>query len=156
MKEPVILANWMMCPDGTMIPSFHRHDYRTHTTIDTYKEVPRDLDGAAVLEPLDTRWSMNDGGSDYIRRGGVFTDMTVYDSDSFEVIRRFVCRGGRGKDGTEPLTWIPLFRMSNLWIESVLQYNKDNGIESKYDKWFQKELDYRFENKIFIKDKSKI
>ena len=29
-KEKILLANWIMCPDGTMIPSFHTHDFRTH------------------------------------------------------------------------------------------------------------------------------
>ena len=132
MKNPTILANWIMCPDGTMIPSFHRHDYRAHTSVDSYYDKDR---------TLNTMHSVNDGGSDYIRRAGVYTDMTVYDTDPFDVIRRFVCRCD--KNDSKGIIWTPLFRMSESWIKSVLQYNKDNNIKSKYDEWFQRELDYR-------------
>ena len=85
-----------MCPDGTMIPSFHRHDYRKNIAVDTYKEV------SSKVIPDNTRYSMVDGGTDYLRRGGKYVDMTIYSDDPFEVIRRFLCRGGRGKDGDQP------------------------------------------------------
>lgn len=137
-KKPKVLATWIMCPDGTMLPSFHRHDYREHTTIDlAVREHP---DG--VEEPEDflsdeykkwlkeseviikeSRFSMVDGGdNDYSRRGGVFTEMSIYSDDPFKVIRRFLCRGGRGSDGREHITWTPLFRMSDKWLFSLLTY----------------------------------
>ena len=52
-KEKILLANWIMCPDGTMIPSFHTHDFRTHQN---------DEDEESL--------SFNDGGTSYLRRGG--------------------------------------------------------------------------------------
>lgn len=162
-KERKILANWIMCPDGTMIPSMNRHDYRSHTTIDTWKRVWKcngkdvsydrlsemafeDIANLTKLVPAATRESMTDGGSDYLRRGGKYTDMTIYDDDPFELIRRFVCRGGRGKDGTEPLTYVPLFRMSDEWLKATIEYSPNNA----YNKFYQMELDYRKENDIFI------
>jgi hypothetical protein len=160
-----ILASWIMCPDGTMIPSFNRHDYREHETVDTWKRVTLDGDPATKepknkisrewnewndntkLIPNKIRHSMIDGGSDYLRRGGVFTEMTVYEDDPFEVIRRFLCRGSRGIDGDKPLTWVPLFAMSNNWLKAVIEYDPSNY----YNKWYYMELDYREDNKIDIK-----
>ena len=92
-EEPVVLATWIMASDGTIIPSFHRYDYRTHTSVDKSEEIH----GESV--PIETRTCYVDGGPEsFGRRGGEYTDMTVYSTDPFEVIRRFVCRGGRGKD----------------------------------------------------------
>lgn len=149
MKEEVILlASWIMCPDGTMLPSFHVHDFREHVTVDTFEL----NEESKTYEPDETRYSMIDGGTDYLRRGGKFTEMSVYSNDPYEVIRRFVCRGGRGKNSDEHITWTPLFRMSNSWLEAVIEYNEDRGIESIYTPYYKKELDYRKEKQIVIED----
>lgn len=160
-----ILANWALCPDGTMIPSMYRHDYREHVSVDTWKRVHKDdipepdtdkvpmsseqyqewLNGT-TLEIDSSRHTMVDGGNDYIRRGGAFTDMTVYDDDPFEVIRRFLCRGGRGKNNDQPLTYVPLFKMGEEWLQACIDYNNERGIDG-HNKWYQKELDYRNKHK---------
>ena len=169
-KERTILATWIMCPDGTMLPSFYGHDYRTHTTIDyVAREHPEGIpepeyksdnleermkwneEAKTVIKQ--SRWSMVDGGpSDYGRRGGDFIEMSVYSDDPFEVIRRFVCRGGRGKQSDQPITWTPLFKMSNSWLESVLQYNEERNIQSVYNFYYKEELKYRKQNNIVIED----
>lgn len=157
MEKRKILANWIMAPDGTMIPSMHRHDYRTHTSVDETRtfhpdgvEEPNIADREAwskwhselVTEITESRFSMADGGSSYLKRGGTFTEMTIYEDDDFEVIRRFLCRGGRGEDGKQPLTWVPLFRMDTEWLKACVNYNNEHGIEG-HNKWYVMELNYR-------------
>ena len=131
-----------MAPDGTMLPSFHRHDYRTHTTVDAvatehpdgtpepkelFSDEWKEWNEKAQTVVKESRWSMVDGGADwYGRRGGVYTEMTVYDDDPFEVIRRFVCRGGRGPKSDQRLTWTPLFRINDKWLFSLLTYMMRN------------------------------
>ncbi|HSH51209.1 MAG TPA: hypothetical protein VK982_05755 [Bacteroidales bacterium] len=129
-KEPILLANWIMCPNGTMIPSMHRHDYKEYVN-------------------EDGSYSSVDGGLDYLRRGGKYTEMSVYSDDPFEVIRRFVCRGGRGKEGKEPLTYVPLFRMSDEWLKATIEYIENDNI---YKEYYEKELEYRKENNVTIKE----
>lgn len=161
--KPILLANWIMCPDGTMIPSFHRHDYREHVTVDNKewihpegKEQPEDVfsdqwkewrrDSELVV--TQSRYSMVDGGSAYIRRGGVYTEMSIYSDDPYEVIRRFLCRGGRGKDNNQPLTWVPLFRIDDDWLEAIIEYEENRCAENLYLEYYRKELNYRKENNI--------
>lgn len=129
-KKPKILVNQIMTPDGTILQSHHRHDYR-------------------VYEDEEGRESSVDGGTDYLRRVGEYTEMSIYENDKFEVIRRFLCRGGRGKDGKEKLKYIPLFMMSNSWLKSCIEYSPNNY----YNKWYQMELDYREQNNIEINEK---
>lgn len=124
-KKKILLANWIMCPDGTMIPSFHTHDYRQR----------KDEEG---------RSSIVDGGLDYLRRAGEYTEMSVYSTDSFDVIRRFVCRGTRGKNGDEPLKYIPICAMTDEHLLATIEYNLKNGLQdSIYQVYYYKELVYR-------------
>lgn len=165
-KEPVLLATWIMCSDGTMLPSFHNHDYRTHTTVDSVAlEHPEEVEepekrysdewwkwnDECETVVKESRWSMVDGGPHpYGRRGGVYTEMSVYSDDPYEVIRRFVCRGGRGKDSKEHLTWTPLCRINNPWLEALIEYEGNRNPSSKMLKYYKKELKYRKKRNIFI------
>lgn len=158
MSERKILASWIMAPDGIMLPSFHVHDYRTHVTVDKWERVhPEGKEEPDISEDreawskwnselemkiIESRESMIDGGGVYLRRGGIFTEMTVYEDDPFEVIRRFVCRGGRGVNGDQPVTWVPLFQMDEEWLKACIEYNNNLGIQG-HNKWYAMELDYR-------------
>jgi hypothetical protein len=124
MADRILLANWIMCPDGTMMPSFHTHDFRTR----------KDDQG---------RISTVDGGIDYLRRAGEYTEMSIYSDDPFEVIRCFVCRGSRGINGDEPLHYIPLCKMTNEHLVATIEYNNNNNIDSIYQKYYYQELTYR-------------
>ena len=133
-EKPVIVANRIECPDGTILHSKHRHDYVTHT----------DKDGV---------WSMCDGGTAYLKRGGEFIDRTIYSDAPHEIIRDVVCRGGRGKNNDQPLKWIKLSKMSNSWLEACIEYNEERGLtNSVSSKQYQDELDYRVPLRIYIKD----
>ena len=167
MKEkPILLASWIMCPDGTMLPSFNRHDYREHVTIDSQEKVhPEGKEEPDISEReewskwnkecewivKESRFSMIDGGSEpFGRRGGVYTEMSVYSNDPFEVIRRFLCRGGRGVNSDQHLTWTPLFRINDNWLESLIEYCKEKQPSNKFLEYYIKELEYRKENNIFV------
>lgn len=100
-----------------------------------------------------------DGGTEYLHRSAnvypsTYTELDVYSTDSFEKIRETFARGGRGKNGDEPLTYVLLKDMSNSWIDATIDY-----ITKLYESpsWFVenvylKELEYRKEHSIFIKD----
>ena len=162
-KKPILLANWIMCPDGTMLPSFHRHDFRSHTTIDVIaqehpegEEEPADTFSKAWLKwrkslvtvTKEFRDSATDGGTNYLKRSGVYNEISIYSDDPFSVIRRFLCRGGRGKDSTEHITWTPLFIINDEWLVSLIDYVSE---EHPHLKYYKKELAYRKKRNIIIK-----
>lgn len=148
-KDRRIILNRIKTPDGTMITSKHRHDYVTYV----------DDNGLEY---------MVDGGRDYLRRNVhrtprnffqrifdkifgykdplAYTEMTVYSDEPFEVIRQYLLRGGRGKDGEQPLTWVPICSMSLSWLKECIKYCKERGYtpQNSFDvAMYQKEIDYR-------------
>lgn len=136
--EKIIILNQIKTPDGTVIRSMHRHDYVTHL----------DANGLQY---------MVDGGSDYLRRNrheaAPYVELTIYSDDPFEVIRENFHRGGRGKDGTQPLTWVPMSKMSDSWLLACIKYNADRGQGECYaNNLYKREYTYRQENEITIED----
>lgn len=136
--EKVIILNQIKTPDGTIIRSMHRHDYVTHL----------DANGLQY---------MVDGGCDYLRRNrhdaAPYEELTIYADDPFEVIRENFHRGGRGKDGRQPLTWVPMSKMSDSWLLACIKYNEDRGQGECYaNSLYKRELMYRQEKGITIKD----
>lgn len=138
MKERKLIAKWVMAPDGTMLPSFFWHDYRTHkmedgriTTVDG---------GRNPIYNTDTNWEA--------------TNMSVYLDDPFEVIRRFFCRLHKGADGKQKPTWTPLFKMSDKWLDEVIILNRKLGkqLDTDISILYEKERMYRFENSIHINE----
>ena len=129
MNDRKILANWIMCPDGVMLPSFSTHDFRQH--------------GDTAV----------DGGLEYLRRVGNYVEMSVFDDDPHEVIRRFVCRGTSGKNGDKPFHWIPIFKMSDEYLKATIEWNKTFGREgNRFNVHYHNELEYRKNHGITIKD----
>ena len=135
--ERKILVNQIRTPDGTILISHHRHDYKTYI----------DKNGLEY---------MVDGGQDYLRRNvhkdDLYEEMSLYDDTPIEELREAVHRGGRGKDGTEPLKYVLLKDMSNEWINNVLIYENKYRPHNIYISVFTAELIYRVKNKIFIED----
>lgn len=121
-----LVAQRIQTPDGTILQSYHRHDYKTHIDAVTGEEY------------------MIDGGIDYCR-GSVnkvpAKDLSVYLDDPFEEIREVVCWGTRGKGGKSPLTYKPLAVLDTDHIQAILETQWHIG------DWlrdlFRKELDYR-------------
>lgn len=133
----VIIQNAIRTPDGTFLVSKHRHDFVSY----------KDKNGKTY---------MTDGGNDYIRRSFdtvLYTDYTVYSDDSFYLVRMKLLRGGRGKDGMQVLTHVPLCDMSDVWIENCITYNKAMfGGKNIITGFYEKELRYRKKHGIIIHD----
>jgi hypothetical protein len=95
---------------------------------------------------------MVDGGTAYLRYGA--KDMSkikifaVYADDDFETVRKYATRGGRGKDGTQPLSWIAICDMTDDHLEAVLDY----GGADWHLELIKKEIQYRKEHGISIKE----
>jgi len=109
------------------IVSYHRHDYK--------------LCGCK-------NEAMVDGGTDYIRYGGKnlkkVVHHAVYTDDDFEKVRQYATRGSRGKDGLQPLTYIPICEMDDDYLEAVLDYG---GADWHLD-LIRKEIKYREDEKM--------
>lgn len=157
-----ILLNQIMTPDGTILTSNHRHDYVTY----------QDKNGLRY---------MVDGGDNYLRRTVhsiftknkflsfinliakifgcelkdplAYTELSIFSDDSIDKIRLHVCRGGRGKDGKQPLTWVKLCDMSTSWVQACVEYENKHRPENIMINVYKRELAYRFKNDIFIADK---
>ena len=132
-----IVHNAIQTPDGTILESRHRHDWKEYT----------DANG--------NHYSV-DGGMDYLRRGYTvqdYTEMSLYEDDDIEVLRKVVTRGGRGKDGKQPLTFTPICEMNDAWLEAAIQYNIDYGMGTMImNKLYKREQEYRKQNNITIDD----
>jgi hypothetical protein len=126
-------AKCLHCND--IITSYHGHDYVTC------------LCGKISV----------DGGNQYLKRSfdkpTDYEDLSVYSNAPFEEIRENFHRGGRGKDGTMPLTWTALCDMNDEWLAACILYNEERGSGDSFaNKMYRKELDYRKENNILIKE----
>ena len=127
--ERKLLLSRIQTPDGTILVSHHRHDYVTHV----------DKNGKEY---------MLDGGNDYQRvnkhEDAPYKDLSVYSDAPFEEIREALCRGGRGKNGDQPLTWVPLSQMNDEWLAACIIYNAERGeADSTASQYYAKEIEYR-------------
>ena len=138
-KNKEIIYNAMQTPDGTVIESKNRHDYVSHM----------DKNGETY---------MVDGGKDYLKRSVneiPAKELTMYlepwTLGFHEKAREVVKRGGRGINGDQPLTWVPICKMNDGWVKATIDYNANLGLE---DNWFTtllvKEVEYRKKNTISI------
>lgn len=118
-----LIRNAIRTPDGTVLESIHRHDYKTHT----------DANGKTY---------MVDGGLDYIRRAchGDEVNLCLNDDQPHEVQRDVLTWGTHGKDGDQPYKRIKIADMETEHIEAVL----DEGYPRKVIKnCMEKELEAR-------------
>jgi hypothetical protein len=135
MNEPKLLANRIITPDGTMLQSYHRHDYKTYI----------DANGKEY---------MVDGGIEY-RRGIIHDDAPskdacVYSDDPHDVIRDAFHWGTRGKSGGLFVTYKPISSLSNLHIHNIRM--TQTHIPEHVAKVFTDEEFYRRDNGIVIED----
>lgn len=126
MEESRLVANGVHCTMcNTTIFSYTTHDYKTCG--------------------CDNQTSV-DGGLSYVKRGGkdmsLTVPITVYSNEIFEKVRKYHCRGARGKSGKEPLRWIPLCEMTDQHLEAVIEY----GGAPWHLELISKELQYRREH----------
>lgn len=132
-KERKIVCNKIQTPDGTILESRNVHDYVSY----------EDANGETY---------MVDGGSQYMRRNIntiPYKELSIYSDDTIEVIRENFSWGTYGKSGKEALKYVLLKEMSNAHIQAIID------TQNNYNAWkdvFQRELEYRKENSIVIKD----
>jgi hypothetical protein len=127
MSEPRLVVNRAKCLEcGDEVQSHHVHDYVTCRC------------GALSV----------DGGLDYIKRvrksGCASKGMSLNEDDDFELIRMYLCRGSRGKNGDQPLTWIPLKDIDDEYLASLIDYKEANRqVRDVHYKMYLKEREYR-------------
>jgi len=135
-KTRQLVLNKVRCKlCGEELISYHHHDYKTCSC---------------------DNQTMVDGGLNYLRYGGFDMNQVelaaVYLDEPFEIVRNAFHWGTYGKSGKENLKYVLLSSMSNphlLKITSLMT----GRIPSWIEELFTKELEYRRQNKIWVKDK---
>ncbi len=127
-KEPQnhIVYNALQTPDGTILESLHRHDYKQYI----------DANGESY---------MIDGGLDYLRYNLIPKAppilLTVYNDDPHTLVRTVIRWGSYGVTGKDALKVQVLADMSNLHIKNIIENI------THIPKWrmdiFEDELEYR-------------
>ena len=123
-----LVYNAIRTPDGTILESFHTHDFKTYV----------DKNGKEY---------MVDGGRDYIRRNvhddAPYEELSVYTTDGHDKVREVVKWGTYGINGDEPRRYVKLMEMSDSHIQACL----DNvpTMSSTYRTAFINELKFRKE-----------
>lgn len=95
-----------------------------------------------------------DGGTDYLSRiGSRYTELSVDSDAPFEVIRKNLYWGSRGKDGKQPREWISLDLITDTHLDSILHYHKRNNSQFSLHGVLQRyEKHYRMLNNITVKE----
>jgi hypothetical protein len=121
-----LVYNAIRTPDGTILESTHRHDYKTYL----------DKNGKEY---------MVDGGLDYVRRNvhddAPYEDLSVYTTDGHDIVREVVKWGTYGINGDQPLTYILLKDMNTEHIRACLE--NVPRMHPAYKEAFKEELKLR-------------
>lgn len=126
-EEKKIVLNRAKCLDcNDIITSYHVHDYVT-----------------CSCKKLSV-----DGGTEYISRSYVdktkYINMNVYADEPFDIIRKSLHWGTRGKSGKDKLKFISISEMDDDHLEKILR-NEKVGANWIRD-FFIKEMQYRTKN----------
>lgn len=125
----MLIQNAIRTPDGTILDSRSRHDYKSY------------------VDTINGQTYMVDGGLDYIRRSiGLVEDLTLHDDDPHEVIREKLLRGTRGKDGKGEFRQVLLKDIDDEWLNNIIEYEEKHRPNNFYLKYYRKELELRKEN----------
>lgn len=132
-----LLLNRWQTPDGTVLTSFHTHDYVTHN----------DKNGEMYFV---------DGGCEYVRMSlnkEKMKNMCVYTNSPYSDIRNTIRRGTFSKDGKR--IWIPICNMSSPHLENCITYVMNHGDwkNNPHVFLYMKELVVRWEAGVYIPEK---
>ena len=128
-----LIRNAIRTPDGTVLESRTRHDYREYV----------DANGKTY---------MIDGGLDYCRTT-VHKDQQwagCYLEDGHDAVREALTWGTFGKNGDQPLRHVTLSEMSDAHIQACL--DTQPRMYAQIRTAMEAELQYREENNIVIED----
>jgi len=121
-----LVYNAIRTPDGTILESFHTHDFKTYV----------DKNGKEY---------MVDGGRDYVRRNvhdeAPYEELSVYTTDGHDKVREVLKWGTYGINGDQPLTYIALKDMNTGHIQACL--DTVPHIHSAWKQAFKEELKLR-------------
>lgn len=121
-----LVYNAIQTPDGTILESFHRHDFKTHT------------------DAITGEVYMVDGGI-YYRRGFdnqvPAKDLSLTTDSPFHLIREKFRWGTRGKSGNEPTRYVPLCKLESDHIKAIIE--TQTHIPDYIRKLFELELEFR-------------
>ena len=122
---PDIMYNAIQTPDGTILESHWVHDYKEH------------------LDQKTNRVYMVDGGRSYLRRSahGDEVDLSLYSDAPHKQLRDVVTWGTRGKNGDQPLKWVPVCDMETDHIEACLE--TQSQMSESMRRLLEDELAYR-------------
>ena len=94
--------------------------------------------------------TMCDGGYDYQRWGGkdlgAIQSFCIYDDEPHEVIRFYVERGSRGKNGDEELKYIKLKDLEDEHLKAMIKYEEEIRPNNRFLKIYKTEVKYRKKN----------
>ena len=126
-----LLRNAIQTPDGTILESRHRHDYKEY----------EDANGWVYVV---------DGGLDYIRRtvnkNEPATDLSLTEYMPHFMVRENVTWGTYGKAGDQPLSYIAIADMSDGHLQAVLDTQKN--MYPQVQDLMQAEIEYREQEKL--------
>ena len=122
---PDIIYSAILTPDGTLLESRHRHDYKEYV----------DANGETYLI---------DGGCNYVRSSvnkepAEFIQLT--EKDPIEVIREYWNWGSYGPSGDQPLHYVLLKDMEEDHMKAIL-----DNCTTRWEDLFKREIEYRKEN----------
>jgi hypothetical protein len=121
-----IVVNMIRTPDGTILQSFSRWDFKIHD------------------DKVSGERYMVDGGIDYIRRSQnkvPYKELSLTIDSPHEEIREHFFWGTYGKDGLSPYRRVLLKKMTSDHIEAILR--TQSHLAERIRKVFQNELNYR-------------
>lgn len=132
MSDTLVL-NAIRTPDGTVLESRNRHDYREYT----------DANGKTY---------MIDGGLGYVRCSAHEDQEWVgcYLEDGHAKVREALAWGTFGKNGDEPYRQVKLSKMSNAHIQACL--DTQPRMYKQFRTAMKNELAYREKQNIIIED----
>lgn len=88
-----------------------------------------------------------DGGREYLHRLGKFEnyiELTVYSDAPFETIRKSLHRGSRGPEGKDPMKWVKLSEIDDIYLDNLIEYMENNKFVDSVDyRMYLKEKEYR-------------
>ena len=130
----MVLVNKIQTPDGTILESKHRHDYKVY----------KDKNGEEY---------MVDGGTSYLRRNiniAPYIELSIMDDGTHELRRQYLTWGNNYDKDMNRLpetVYNPIMNMTSEHIQAILDggYVKGNSF---YKELFEEELKFRINESV--------